>query len=853
MIVLSRVELVNFLSHRRTTLDFVNGVNVIVGENGAGKSSIIDAVIFGLFRETGREGNNQDLVRTGEKIARVSLEVLDESRKLVVERHIPTTQGRDILKLDGKVVAHSSKEVSAWIQRFIGMDREVLLNTVIMPQGRIEEVLDQKVLERSIRRLIKVEQMENLLESGGPLKLVIKELKSQLQLIDERRRDLERERAQEEEIEAKVEELKREAEELKAEIRKIEEGLEIKKSLLEEMERKRINYLELSAKLKSLRNNESELVSTLRDNAVDLEQLEKLRVEIEELERLERLWNELRQRRITLENMDSHLRDLRSQRDEALRKLSRKREIEALASEYLSVRDRIEELHPLHEEYVASSSSVRDKEEEVKRMVEKAQELDLEMERVRGEIGSRSEGDMIALLEDMKAERSSRELRIVELKGAVEELRKAKGRCPVCGAQLTEEHRDRLLREYEEELQKLVTRSAQLKEEIEKLELEYEGLRKLTQRLISVETTLKEVRAELTKREKELAEAKERLNSLTAAQSEYKELTKREKELRAYYDEYRSLSDYSEERIAEMERRINEVEMQRGVQERELRELEIRLKGFNPDEVRRKRSTLEELIRRKERYEEAMRQLNRVREEILSVQAQLDYLAFDQGQYEGLRRETEELRSEVEERKGRLLADQKLLQQLEQQVERVRERRKELEDYVKRGEVVSKGLETLSKLEEVLGRQGLQRYLIQASKEAIERYASRVLENFDLPYVDVEIGKGETVVPYLRRNDGREIGVNMLSGGERVAVAIALRLALANLYSSKVGFVVMDEPTVHLDEQRKKELMNVILRGKEILSQIIVVTHDDELKVAGDLVIEVKKVNNVSSISIGGG
>jgi len=58
----------------------------------------------------------------------------------------------------------------------------------------------------------------------------------------------------------------------------MEEGLEIKKSLLEEMERKRINYLELSAKLKSLRNNESELVSTIRDNAVDLEQLEKLRV-----------------------------------------------------------------------------------------------------------------------------------------------------------------------------------------------------------------------------------------------------------------------------------------------------------------------------------------------------------------------------------------------------------------------------------------------------------------------------------------------------------------------------------------------------------------------------------------------
>jgi exonuclease SbcC len=79
-----------------------------------------------------------------------------------------------------------------------------------------------------------------------------------------------------------------------------------------------------------------------------------------------------------------------------------------------------------------------------------------------------------------------------------------------------------------------------------------------------------------------------------------------------------------------------------------------------------------------------------------------------------------------------------------------------------------------------------------------------------------------------------EIDMDSLSGGERVAVALALRLAIASLVgSNKLDFIILDEPTVHLDEERRKSLVKIISEvfkdGCGPLSQIIIITHDSEI------------------------
>jgi exonuclease SbcC len=81
------------------------------------------------------------------------------------------------------------------------------------------------------------------------------------------------------------------------------------------------------------------------------------------------------------------------------------------------------------------------------------------------------------------------------------------------------------------------------------------------------------------------------------------------------------------------------------------------------------------------------------------------------------------------------------------------------------------------------------------------------------------------------------LDIDSLSGGEQVVVALSLRLGMAHLLgASNLNFVILDEPTAHLDKERRKSLVNVLAqlsdishRNSRMPLQFIIITHDSEI------------------------
>lgn len=81
------------------------------------------------------------------------------------------------------------------------------------------------------------------------------------------------------------------------------------------------------------------------------------------------------------------------------------------------------------------------------------------------------------------------------------------------------------------------------------------------------------------------------------------------------------------------------------------------------------------------------------------------------------------------------------------------------------------------------------------------------------------------------------LDLESLSGGEQVVIALSLRLGMAHLLgASNLNFVILDEPTTHLDEERRKSLVSVLAQlsdishqGSRTPLQFIIITHDAEI------------------------
>lgn len=94
--------------------------------------------------------------------------------------------------------------------------------------------------------------------------------------------------------------------------------------------------------------------------------------------------------------------------------------------------------------------------------------------------------------------------------------------------------------------------------------------------------------------------------------------------------------------------------------------------------------------------------------------------------------------------------------------------------------------------------------------------------------------------------DGRQRAFAQLSGGEQMAAALAIRLAILQEMSD-ITIAFFDEPTTNLDDTRRSSLARQILdiRG---FQQLFIISHDDSFEQATENLIRIQKRNGVSEV-----
>jgi DNA replication and repair protein RecF len=105
-----RVELTDFRSYERVSVDFDPGVAVLVGQNGMGKTNLVEALGYVATLDSHRVATDAPLVRAGATSAVIRCEIVHEGRELLVELEIvpgranrarlnrsPVRRSRDVL------------------------------------------------------------------------------------------------------------------------------------------------------------------------------------------------------------------------------------------------------------------------------------------------------------------------------------------------------------------------------------------------------------------------------------------------------------------------------------------------------------------------------------------------------------------------------------------------------------------------------------------------------------------------------------------------------------------------------------------------------------------------------------
>ena len=142
---INRVHLENYRIHESLDIEFSKGINLLLGDNGKGKSSILEAIGYALFDSDLRTNNQREAIKYGKKSAKIEIEFvgIDDEEYRVVRKIPGTTQ---LFKGDEMIEGKNEK-----IRELCGIKGDmkgIYDNVIVAKQNEFISAFKEKATER---------------------------------------------------------------------------------------------------------------------------------------------------------------------------------------------------------------------------------------------------------------------------------------------------------------------------------------------------------------------------------------------------------------------------------------------------------------------------------------------------------------------------------------------------------------------------------------------------------------------------------------------------------------------------------------------------------------------------------
>lgn len=884
------VKLENFKSHVNSYISFSPGLNLIIGPNGSGKSSILQAIGLGFFGITNKINLSKfitnDVKNDGSTI---KIEFDDDGMNYTLTREISSRQSKVRLVDDEGLIVDNATKVSEKIKQIFRIDsndpEEIYKNIITAYQNEITDVFARTPAKRNeffntlfnteIYKLISSTHVKNYTDK---MEKVLGDQTIKAQYLES---EIEKEKA----LDDLMAKIKSEMEE----VQKAIHDSEIQKS---EIDIFIDGQTKISDKIKTLSSKKSTLDAK---NEGFQKQIEKLLKDIEESQRsaqiIERYiqdynrYNEISEKvKKTSDEISKIMRSLDEiqivKDDINLKKNHKEKIISNIESDKKRIDENQEAIDVQSQEIVVHSKMANDLKAELLKSSELYKSISEEIKEIKMNLakkdyraisnhfdpedkkafdvlsGKIEEKEKLRTLLEQKNES------ITQTRSKIEALDEAKsklsdGKCPYLEEQCLNikgnpaSYFDPRIKALDDQLSNLKKQKLEIGEMIKKNEQMEDERSTLVEQLLDEKNQKgREIYQKTTQIQSEIDLQKKQIDLLEKRKTELnltneklrKDISEMSKEFDVVNKDIEELSAKTTKEN-ELRQRVNILQEARSKDQEEMQRLKAGYELYNQnlmnasklDDIKRElevsmneRSELEsEILKISDEIEEsknsykaqdlqmAKSRLNSLNEEISSWRQKLGELKGSMSEMLKAKKEMEEKRAQLEEIKS-------TINKISTKISFAKSFRNLLDDM---------GSKISSTYRDLISSKATDKYNTMTKRSDIVKWA----QDYDLHL--------------LTYNDGTPSDRNfeMLSGGEQMSLALAMRMAMATFFS-RSRFAIFDEPTVNLDADRRNALSETLPELLEDMDQVIIVTHDDSFKEMTEKIIVLKNIDGVTTV-----